>query len=102
MLLGICRRAEPLTRNPHAAKPVSAAEVAERERAAAAEVARERAVVVVVAVAVAVAAADGDRISRSSTISFFSVISVTVSASIASAITAPIKPTSALWRKMCS
>ena len=101
MLLGICRRAELLTRNLHAAKPVwavVAAAVVGREQEAVA--ARVRAVVVVVAAAVVVVAAaaaaavDGAQIARSSMMSFCSGISPTESASIASVITAASGPMS--------
>jgi hypothetical protein len=102
-LLEIFSPVKQRTRSPRAETQVSAlaaAVVVAREWAAAvaarewvvAAAARERVVVVAVAaevaVAVVVAAADGDRISRSSTTSFFSVISPTALATIASAITA--------------
>jgi hypothetical protein len=96
MLLGICRRAELLTRNLRAAKPVwavAAAAVVGREQEAVA--ARVRAVVVVVVAAAAAAAAvDGAQILRSSMMSFCSGISPTESASIASVITAASGPMS--------
>ena len=95
MPLGIFSPAKWRTRSPRvetqASAPTAAVVAVVRERVAAVAAARERAVAVAVAAAVAVAvvaAADGDPISRSSTISFFSAISPTASATIASATTA--------------
>ena len=98
--LGNIQSGRVATRNPRADTPVSGprrrrwwrARGRRRWRRVAAVVAAVAAAVVAAAAAVAV---DGDRISRSSTISFFSVISTTALASIASAITAASKPMSA-------
>jgi hypothetical protein len=85
-LLEIFNPVKQRTRSPRADMQVSAAAVVVRELAVAA--AREWVVVAVAAEVAVAVVADGDRISRSSTTSFFSVISPTALATIASAITA--------------